>query len=90
VVKYLVEKAGADVRWETKGKTALMLADTRGHADIADYLRQAISRREYEVSVALASASICLQLPDATLMHITTGGAPSGRSEGGGGCCCVA
>jgi ankyrin repeat protein len=54
VVKYLVEEAGADVRWaDPNGRTALSMADMRGHGDVAEYLRRVISRREYEVSVAL-------------------------------------
>jgi ankyrin repeat protein len=58
VVKYLVEEAGADVRWvDPDGLRNLMMTADEGHADIAEYLRRAISRREYEVSVALASAS---------------------------------
>jgi ankyrin repeat protein len=52
VVKYLVEEAGADVRWaDPDGKTALNMAADEGHGDVADYLQEAISRREFEVSV---------------------------------------
>jgi ankyrin repeat protein len=59
VVKYLVEKAGADVqRTGLNGITALMMADFRGHSDVAEYLQRAISRREYEVNVALASVEV--------------------------------
>jgi ankyrin repeat protein len=54
VVKYLVEQAGADVRWAyPDGSTPLKMADFRGHADVAEYLRRAIAQREYEVCVAL-------------------------------------
>jgi hypothetical protein len=35
-----------------------MMADFRGHSDVAEYLQRAISRREYEVNVALASVEV--------------------------------
>jgi ankyrin repeat protein len=53
VVKYLVEEARADVRWaDPDGKTPHMVAVCRGQAEVAEYLRQVLSRLEYEVSVA--------------------------------------
>jgi ankyrin repeat protein len=52
VVKYLVEKAGADVRWaDPDGQRAFVYAASRGHSDVVEYLRRATSRREYEVNV---------------------------------------
>jgi ankyrin repeat protein len=50
VVKYLVEEAGADVqRASSSGMTTLQMAVDSGHADIVEYLRLVISRREHQV-----------------------------------------
>jgi hypothetical protein len=54
-----VEEAGADEnRADPDGRTPLMCAVSKSHADVVKYLRATISRREHQVIVVLLSCTM--------------------------------